>query len=188
MIYIHIHIHSMFIFLWCYCWYANIALWGRLIQSWAEQSWFPRSWTLEFLSSRVQMMWSSFLDLPMMATFWEAPRFSPRYHPAVLEKTRTPSSAPTSTFRRCGYDHFEHCLWWFKMLEFVVLKKSVRARKCGMRVFFLNGLVLQAVAAREAQDVALLEEKLNRPLSSEESSRIGISRLRGFLEELLQRR
>lgn len=51
-----------------------------------------------------------------------------------------------------------------------------------------NGLITQAVAAREAQDVALLEGKLIRTLSREECSRIGISRLRGFLEQLLQRR
>lgn len=50
------------------------------------------------------------------------------------------------------------------------------------------GLIMQAVAAREAQDVVLLEEKLNGPLSREECSRVGISRLRWFLEELLQRR
>ena len=46
----------------------------------------------------------------------------------------------------------------------------------------------QAVAAREAQDVALLEEKLNRKLSKDERSQIGVSRLRWFLEQLLQRR
>lgn len=51
-----------------------------------------------------------------------------------------------------------------------------------------NGLIMQAVASREAQDVALLEEKLNRTFSREECSRIGISRLREFLEQLLQRR
>lgn len=55
-------------------------------------------------------------------------------------------------------------------------------------VFPSNTHFQEAVAAREAQDVVLLEEKLNGPLSREECSRVGISRLRWFLEELLQRR
>lgn len=48
--------------------------------------------------------------------------------------------------------------------------------------------MVQAVSLREIEDVALLEEKLGRPLSKEERSRIGVSRLRLFLEELLQKR
>lgn len=48
--------------------------------------------------------------------------------------------------------------------------------------------MVQAVSLREIEDIALLEEKLGRSLSKEERSRIGVSRLRLFLEELLQKR
>jgi hypothetical protein len=41
---------------------------------------------------------------------------------------------------------------------------------------------------REARDVAMLEEKLDRPLQMAERARVGVSRLRLFLEQLLQRR
>lgn len=46
----------------------------------------------------------------------------------------------------------------------------------------------QAVSFREIEDVASLEEKLGRALSKQERSRIGVSKLRLFLEELLQKR
>ncbi|KAK7260325.1 hypothetical protein RIF29_26285 [Crotalaria pallida] len=46
----------------------------------------------------------------------------------------------------------------------------------------------QAVSFREIEDVASLEEKLGRSLSKQERSRIGVSKLRLFLEELLQKR
>uniref|UniRef100_I1KR59 Dynamin-type G domain-containing protein n=1 Tax=Glycine max TaxID=3847 RepID=I1KR59_SOYBN len=46
----------------------------------------------------------------------------------------------------------------------------------------------QAVCFREIEDVASLEEKLGRALSKQERSRIGVSKLRLFLEELLQKR
>lgn len=46
----------------------------------------------------------------------------------------------------------------------------------------------QAVSFREIEDVASLEEKLGRPLSKQERSRIGVSKLRLFLEEILQKR
>ncbi|KAF7143147.1 hypothetical protein RHSIM_Rhsim05G0111000 [Rhododendron simsii] len=46
----------------------------------------------------------------------------------------------------------------------------------------------QAISLREVEDIASLEEKLGRPLSKQERSRIGVSSLRLFLEELLQRR
>lgn len=49
-------------------------------------------------------------------------------------------------------------------------------------------LWMQAVCFREIEDVASLEEKLGRPLSKQEKSRIGVSKLRLFLEELLQKR
>lgn len=47
---------------------------------------------------------------------------------------------------------------------------------------------LQAISLRELEDIACLEEKLGRLLSKEERSRIGVSSLRLFLEELLQKR
>ncbi|QCD84073.1 dynamin GTPase [Vigna unguiculata] len=46
----------------------------------------------------------------------------------------------------------------------------------------------QAVSFREIEDVASLEEKLGRALSKQERNRIGVSKLRLFLEELLQKR
>ncbi|GAQ80690.1 dynamin family protein [Klebsormidium nitens] len=51
-----------------------------------------------------------------------------------------------------------------------------------------NDQFREAVAMREARDVAMLEEKLDRPLHAAERARIGVSRLRLFLEQLLQRR
>ncbi|KAG0561482.1 hypothetical protein KC19_9G067700 [Ceratodon purpureus] len=45
----------------------------------------------------------------------------------------------------------------------------------------------EAIALREAQDIALLEEKLDRQLTKEELAHVGVSRLRLFLEQLLQR-
>ncbi|XP_058089821.1 dynamin-like protein ARC5 [Magnolia sinica] len=55
-------------------------------------------------------------------------------------------------------------------------------------VYRSNDEFKQAVSLRELEDVASLEEKLGRPLSTEERSRIGVSRLKLFLEELLQKR
>ncbi|XP_057976631.1 dynamin-like protein ARC5 [Malania oleifera] len=46
----------------------------------------------------------------------------------------------------------------------------------------------QAISLREMEDVASLEEKLGRSLSKQERSRIGVSKLRLFLEELLLKR
>ncbi|KAF5951919.1 hypothetical protein HYC85_009863 [Camellia sinensis] len=53
---------------------------------------------------------------------------------------------------------------------------------------FILCFFLQAISLREMEDVASLEEKLGRPLSKQERSRIGVSSLRLFLEELLQKR
>jgi hypothetical protein len=47
---------------------------------------------------------------------------------------------------------------------------------------------MQAISLREVEDIASLEEKLCRPLSMQERNRIGVSKLRSFLEELLQKR
>ncbi|KAL9260648.1 Dynamin-like protein [Drosera capensis] len=55
-------------------------------------------------------------------------------------------------------------------------------------VFRSNAEFKQAVSLREVEDIASLEEKLCRPLSDKERSRIGISSLRHFLEELLRKR
>ncbi|GAB2267383.1 ARP2/3 actin-organizing complex subunit Arc5 [Dionaea muscipula] len=55
-------------------------------------------------------------------------------------------------------------------------------------VFRSNDEFKQAISLREIEDLASLEEKLGRPLSDKERSRIGISSLRHFLEELLQKR
>lgn len=46
----------------------------------------------------------------------------------------------------------------------------------------------QAISLREMEDTTSLEEKLGRSLSKQEKSRIGVSSLRLFLEELLQKR
>ncbi|CAN6476158.1 unnamed protein product [Victoria cruziana] len=60
---------------------------------------------------------------------------------------------------------------------------------CGHEsVFRSNDEFKQAITLREIQDIASLEEKLGRPLSKDEKSKIGVSSLRMFLEELLQRR
>ncbi|KAK2665327.1 hypothetical protein Ddye_003901 [Dipteronia dyeriana] len=55
-------------------------------------------------------------------------------------------------------------------------------------VYRSNEEFKQAVSLREIEDIVSLEEKLGRPLSKQERSRIGVSKLRFFLEELLQRR
>lgn len=55
-------------------------------------------------------------------------------------------------------------------------------------VFRSNDEFKQAISFREMEDVRSLEEKLGRSLSKHERSRIGVSRLRIFLEELLHKR
>ncbi|EXB97705.1 Dynamin-like protein ARC5 [Morus notabilis] len=55
-------------------------------------------------------------------------------------------------------------------------------------VYRSNDEFKQAISLREMEDVASLEEKLGRLLSVQERSRIGVSKLRLFLEELLQKR
>ncbi|XP_050376301.1 dynamin-like protein ARC5 [Argentina anserina] len=55
-------------------------------------------------------------------------------------------------------------------------------------VYRSNDEFKQAISVREKEDVASLEEKLGRSLSVQERSRIGVSKLRSFLEELLQKR
>lgn len=55
-------------------------------------------------------------------------------------------------------------------------------------VYRSNDEFKKAISLREMEDVASLEEKLGRSLSIQERSRIGVSKLRCFLEELLQKR
>ncbi|PON81136.1 Dynamin superfamily [Trema orientale] len=55
-------------------------------------------------------------------------------------------------------------------------------------VYRSNDEFKQAISLREMEDVASLEEKLGRSLTEQERSRIGVSKLRLFLEELLQKR
>ncbi|KAH8504192.1 hypothetical protein H0E87_011739 [Populus deltoides] len=55
-------------------------------------------------------------------------------------------------------------------------------------VYSSNDEFKQAISLREVEDIASLEEKLCRPLSLQERNRIGVSKLRSFLEELLQKR
>ncbi|KAH7431119.1 hypothetical protein KP509_08G030700 [Ceratopteris richardii] len=55
-------------------------------------------------------------------------------------------------------------------------------------VFRSNEQFREAVALREAQDLAALEEKMDRHLLPDERARVGVSKLRWFLEQLLQQR
>ncbi|KAJ3671652.1 hypothetical protein LUZ60_007731 [Juncus effusus] len=55
-------------------------------------------------------------------------------------------------------------------------------------VFGSNEQFKKAICKRELEDIILLEEKLGRVLTQEEKSRIGVSSLRLFLEQLLQKR
>nr|XP_043621994.1 dynamin-like protein ARC5 isoform X1 [Erigeron canadensis] len=55
-------------------------------------------------------------------------------------------------------------------------------------VYRSNDEFKQAISLREMEDVTSLEEKLGRSLSKQERSRIGVSSLKLFLEELLMKR
>lgn len=55
-------------------------------------------------------------------------------------------------------------------------------------VYRSNDEFKQSISSREIEDIVALEEKLGRTLSKLERSRIGVSSLRLFLEELLQKR
>ncbi|XP_057538732.1 dynamin-like protein ARC5 [Amaranthus tricolor] len=55
-------------------------------------------------------------------------------------------------------------------------------------VYRSNDEFKKAISLREAEDISSLEEKLGRSLAEKERSRIGISSLRRFLEELLEKR
>ncbi|MED6112559.1 hypothetical protein PIB30_062783 [Stylosanthes scabra] len=53
-------------------------------------------------------------------------------------------------------------------------------------VYWSNDEFKQAICFREIEDFSSLEEKLGRSLSKQERNRIGVSKLRWFLEELLK--
>ncbi|KAJ7946684.1 Dynamin-like protein [Quillaja saponaria] len=55
-------------------------------------------------------------------------------------------------------------------------------------VYRSNDEFKQAVSLREMEDVTSVEDKLTRSLSKQERSRIGVSKLKLFLEEMLQKR
>ncbi|XP_013608367.1 dynamin-like protein ARC5 isoform X2 [Brassica napus] len=55
-------------------------------------------------------------------------------------------------------------------------------------VYKSNDEFKQAVSLREIEDIASLEKKLGRVLTKQEKNRIGVSKLRLFLEELLWKR
>ncbi|XP_068647457.1 dynamin-like protein ARC5 [Aristolochia californica] len=55
-------------------------------------------------------------------------------------------------------------------------------------VYRSNDEFKQAISLREVEDITYLEEKLGRSLSEDERSRIGVSKLRSFLEKLLLKR
>ncbi|XP_051138080.1 dynamin-like protein ARC5 [Andrographis paniculata] len=55
-------------------------------------------------------------------------------------------------------------------------------------VYRSNDEFKQAISLREMEDIVALEEKLGRTLSKQEKNRIGVSSLKLFLEELLQKR
>lgn len=55
-------------------------------------------------------------------------------------------------------------------------------------VFRSNEAFREAVTERENVDVSELEKRLDRKLERAERSRIGVTSLRRFLEQLLQRR
>ncbi|KAK3139464.1 hypothetical protein QOZ80_5AG0383680 [Eleusine coracana subsp. coracana] len=65
---------------------------------------------------------------------------------------------------------------------------SGRVGSCREAVFRSNEEFKKAISLRELEDIASIEDKLGRSLTREEKYRIGVSTLRLFLEELLQRR
>ncbi|KAL6905521.1 hypothetical protein ACP4OV_003122 [Aristida adscensionis] len=65
---------------------------------------------------------------------------------------------------------------------------SGRVGSCNEAVFRSNEEFKKAISLRESEDIASIEDKLGRSLTREEKDRIGVSNLRLFLEELLQKR
>lgn len=73
----------------------------------------------------------------------------------------------------------------FKQVYVPFIPQAISSTSCNK---FVPNCLLQAISLREMDDVASLEEKLGRSLSKQERSRIGVSSLRQFLEELLRQR
>lgn len=53
---------------------------------------------------------------------------------------------------------------------------------------FFYCVVMKAILSREMEDIASIEDKLGRSLTTKEKDRIGVGNLRLYLEELLQKR
>ncbi|KAF8658125.1 hypothetical protein HU200_059591 [Digitaria exilis] len=65
---------------------------------------------------------------------------------------------------------------------------SGRVGSCHEAVFRSNEEFKKAISSRELEDIASIEDKLGRSLTTQEKDRIGVSNLRLFLEELLRKR
>ncbi|KAL6641788.1 hypothetical protein ACP70R_019969 [Stipagrostis hirtigluma subsp. patula] len=65
---------------------------------------------------------------------------------------------------------------------------SGRVGSCHEAVFRSNEEYKKAISLRELEDIASIEDKLGRSLTTEEKDKIGVSNLRLFLEELLRKR
>ncbi|AQK39609.1 Dynamin-like protein ARC5 [Zea mays] len=65
---------------------------------------------------------------------------------------------------------------------------SGRVGSCHEAVFRSNGEFKKAILSRELEDIASIEDKLGRSLTTMEKDRIGVGNLRLYLEELLQKR
>ncbi|WVZ88677.1 hypothetical protein U9M48_035169 [Paspalum notatum var. saurae] len=65
---------------------------------------------------------------------------------------------------------------------------SGRVGSCHEAVFRSNEEFKKAISSRELEDIASIEDKLGRALTTEEKDRIGVGNLRLFLEELLRKR
>ncbi|CAD6270357.1 unnamed protein product [Miscanthus lutarioriparius] len=65
---------------------------------------------------------------------------------------------------------------------------SGRVGSCHEAVFRSNEEFKKAILSRELEDIASIEDKLGRSLTTKERDRIGVGNLRLYLEELLQKR
>ncbi|KAG0520299.1 hypothetical protein BDA96_08G062200 [Sorghum bicolor] len=65
---------------------------------------------------------------------------------------------------------------------------SGRVGSCHEAVFRSNEEFKKAILSREMEDIASIEDKLGRSLTTKERDRIGVGNLRLYLEELLQKR
>jgi hypothetical protein len=72
--------------------------------------------------------------------------------------------------------------------EFCRSVPSGRVGNAKDAVFRSNEAFREAVHRQEAADVEVLEQRLDRRMERGERARVGVSQLRRFLEQLLQRR